>query len=115
MAFAHRISPFSIFLADPRLLPRPQSRRSGNTSCVLATELGNGWRNPLPLLLFGRLDLRTKLPVGVPTLLSQIVLTLSNESTLVVGQTQAQGWRAGNGATLRNNIYLGEKYDARYA
>ncbi len=72
--------------------------------------LGNGWYNPLPLNIFG-LNLRNTLTVGKPCVKAQlrIVFTDGSMETFATDST----WRSGDGPILKNNVYLGEMYDAR--
>lgn len=77
----------------------------------LAAILGNGWYNPFPLRMWGRLNLREHLAVGRPCLIAQLeIFFRDGTSTTVVTDTS---WKVHDGPILRNNIYLGEVYDAR--
>ncbi len=73
--------------------------------------LGNGWYNPLPLPLFNRLNLREILSIGQPKLILQlnVVFEDGSKTSIVSDET----WKTGDSPILRNNIYLGEVYDAR--
>jgi alpha-L-rhamnosidase len=73
--------------------------------------LGNGWYNPLPMRMWGYLDLREHLTVGRPRLISQlnIVFKDGSEKSVVSDPT----WKCTEGPILRNNIFLGQVYDAR--
>jgi len=76
----------------------------------LGVELGNGWYNPLPLRLFGSFNLRDHLTIGRPRFISQLRLDyLDGTSETVVSDGK---WRTGAGPVRRNNIYLGEWFDA---
>eukprot|EP01047_Picozoa_sp_COSAG01_P055638 COSAG01_NODE_6218_length_3786_cov_2.327638_2_plen_354_part_00 len=96
--------------------------RSG--SHVVGVELGNGWWNPLPLLFWGHDNLRTGLMelqgrnASEPMFRLLIRATMSDGTQRVLAstaRTHLSGWRAGGSPTTFNNIYLGEKYDARMA
>ena len=78
---------------------------------VIGAMLGNGWYNPLPLRMWGRINIRDHLMVGRPKLLAQLVIEYRDgtSQTLVSDET----WRVADGPILRNSVYLGEKYDAR--
>jgi alpha-L-rhamnosidase len=77
----------------------------------LGAILGNGWYNPLPLRMWGRLNLREHLTVGRPCLLAQLEIFFADgTSATIVSDTS---WKVHKGPILRNNIYLGEVYDAR--
>lgn len=78
---------------------------------ALAAIVGNGWFHPLPLRMWGRINLRDHLPVGRPRLVSQLVIDFEDGTRQVVS-TDAS-WKVADGPILRNNVYLGEVYDAR--
>ena len=86
-----------------------QSLKTGD-NCI-GVMLGNGWYNPLPLKLFGSFNLRQSLSVGRPRMIAQLVLTYKDGSTEVVGTSER--WKVSDGPIMRNNVYLGEVYDAR--
>ncbi len=73
--------------------------------------LGNGWFNPLPLRMWGRLNLREHLTVGVPRVILQLAIDYVDGSSQMI--TTDTTWKAGPGPVLRNSVYLGEVYDAR--
>ncbi|HEY5749010.1 MAG TPA: family 78 glycoside hydrolase catalytic domain [Chryseolinea sp.] len=73
--------------------------------------LGNGWWDPLPLQLFGRFNLRTVQQTGRPCVKAEIHLNYADGTREVIG-TDAS-WQTANGPIVRNNVYLGEHYDAR--
>jgi alpha-L-rhamnosidase len=83
-------------------------RRGANAVGLLA---GNGWYNPLPLRLWGRINLREYLPVGPPRVLLQLEVEYADgtRERLVTDEH----WRVGDSPILRNSLYLGEVYDAR--
>lgn len=73
--------------------------------------LGNGWFNPLPLRMWGSLNLRDHLTVGVPRACLQIVIDYMDGSSDMVATDES--WKTASGPILRNSVYLGEVYDAR--
>ena len=77
---------------------------------VVGVQLGNGWYNPLPMRMFGH-NLREVLTIGQPKVLAQLKLTYADGSTEYV--VTDQSWKTADGPIVRNNIYLGEWYDAR--
>ncbi len=77
----------------------------------LGVMLGNGWYNPLPLKLFGRFNLREHLEIGRPRLIAHLRIEYRDGSVEVIGSDPT--WKVGKGPIVRNNIYLGEVYDAR--
>lgn len=82
------------------------------SSHVFAAELGNGWWNPLPLKFWGHLDWHAGLTTGVPMFIATLEIRYADGSMQSVSTT-AKNWKTGSSPTLFNNIYLGEKYDAR--
>lgn len=82
---------------------------SGNNA--LGVILGNGWYNPLPLPLFGSINLRKILATGQPKLITQLKIDFTDGTdTLIVSD---ETWKTSGSPILTNNVYLGEKYDAR--
>jgi alpha-L-rhamnosidase len=79
----------------------------------LAVTLGNGWYNPLPLRLWGHVNLRARIPVGRPRFIAQLHIDYADGTREVVSSDAS--WKTTPGPILRNNIYLGEKVDARKA
>jgi len=57
------------------------------------------------------LNLRSYLAVGQPAVLLQLDITYSDGSKDRIHTDET--WQVGSGAIIRNNIYLGEVYDAR--
>ena len=51
---------------------------------VLAVTLGNGWYNPLPLRMWGSLNLRNALTVGRPCLRAKLDITFVDGATMSV-------------------------------
>ena len=79
----------------------------------LGVTLGNGWYNPLPLRMWGRVNLRERLPVGRPQFIARLNVDYADGThETVVSDTS---WKFTEGEILRNNIYLGEVVDARKA
>ena len=78
---------------------------------VLRVELGNGWYNPLPLKFWYAVNLREALAVGTPCVRGELEIAY-RDGTRDAVVTDAS-WRAAEGRTLRNSIYLGEKTDLR--
>jgi alpha-L-rhamnosidase len=78
---------------------------------TLTVTLGNGWYNPLPLRLWGRINVREKVCVGRPTLAAELVLT-DNSGQRETVATDAS-WQVAETPLLRNSLYLGELVDAR--
>ncbi|NQW03042.1 MAG: family 78 glycoside hydrolase catalytic domain [Acidobacteria bacterium] len=78
---------------------------------ALAALLGNGWFNPLPLRMWGRINVRDHLTVGRPRLIAQLNIEYEDGTTQSVASDE--GWRVAAGPIMRNSVYLGEVYDAR--
>jgi len=79
-------------------------------NCIGVT-LGNGFYNPLPLRLWGGLNLRDALKTGRPVFIAKIVLEYKNGEKEEIGTDES--WKYAYGPLLKNNVYLGEVYDAR--
>jgi len=85
-----------------------QINNGGN--CIGVT-LGNGWFNPLPMKMWGHYNLRDALPTGRPQLIAQLKIEYTDGTSQVI--VSDEKWKTHGGPILRNNIYLGEVYDAR--
>ena len=77
----------------------------------LRLELGNGWWNPLPMKMWYVESLRDNLAIGEPCVWAELTVTAKDGAKQTFG-TDAS-WQAAGGRVIRNNVYLGEKYDAR--
>ncbi len=77
---------------------------------ALGVMLGRGWYDPLPLRLWGRLDLRTTLACGQPKL--WCVLEVVQRDGRIVRVVSDRSWRTAPGPVLRDNVYLGERFAA---
>lgn len=86
----------------------PLLKKGSNTAGIM---LGNGWYNPLPIRLFGRIDLRKYQQTGRPCVKAEIHLRYADGSVQVIATDES--WQTLPGPVIRNNVYLGEKYDAR--
>ena len=84
--------------------------RCGEDNC-LSLELGNGWWNPLPMKMWGRYNLRDTLAHGTPAVRATLDIAFADGTHLQI--VTDGSWEAANGPVLRNNIYLGERLDAR--
>ena len=85
------------------------SQLAKGKNCI-GVMLGNGWYNPLPLRLFGSFNLREHLTVGRPRVIAQLTVEYKDGSSEVVGTDET--WKVGEGPIGRNNVYLGEVYNA---
>ena len=74
--------------------------------------LGNGWYNPLPLRLWGRLNLREALTTGKPKLLANLRIVYADGSSETIATDEH--WITAESAILRNSVFLGEKIDGRW-
>ncbi len=77
----------------------------------LGLELGNGWFNPLPLRMWGHLNLREHLAVGRPSGIALLSGEYEDGTTFQI--VTGKSWRTAPGPTLFNNLYLGEVRDER--
>jgi len=78
---------------------------------AIGVMVGNGWYNPLPMKLFGRWNLREILTIGKPKVIVQLEIGFADGSTEII-YTDEQ-WKTIDGPVVKNNVYLGEWYDAR--
>lgn len=78
---------------------------------AIGLTLGNGWFNPLPLRMWGHLNLRDALVTGRPRGIAQLEVRLEDGTRRSV--VTDGSWKWAPGPVLRNNVYLGEVYDAR--
>lgn len=83
---------------------------SRGKNCI-GVSLGNGFYNPLPMKMWGRRNLREPLPTGKPQFVAKIRLEYEDGKT--VNMITDGSWRFSYGPVLKNNVYLGEVYDAR--
>ncbi|MGZ8559890.1 MAG: family 78 glycoside hydrolase catalytic domain, partial [Chitinophagaceae bacterium] len=73
--------------------------------------LGNGWWNALPLRLFGRFNFRDVQQTGRPCVKAQLHISYTDGSHEILATDES--WQTAPGPVVRNNVYLGELYDAR--
>jgi alpha-L-rhamnosidase len=73
--------------------------------------LGNGFYNPLPLRMWGNLNLRSHVPLGKPCVKAVLIAILDNGRRIAIPTNE--NWIGKPGPVIRNNVYLGEWYDAR--
>jgi alpha-L-rhamnosidase len=82
-----------------------------NGQNVIGVMLGNGWWNPLPLRLFGRFNLRNVQQTGRPCVKAQLLVRYTDGTSDWI--VTDESWKTTKGPVIRNNVYLGEVYDAR--
>ncbi|MEP7321157.1 MAG: family 78 glycoside hydrolase catalytic domain [Saprospiraceae bacterium] len=78
---------------------------------TLGVMLGNGWYNPLPLRLFSRFNLRNFQETGRPCLKAQVLIQYTDGTKETIFSDES--WQTTKGPVIKNNVYLGEQYDAR--
>lgn len=81
-------------------------------SNCLGVTLGNGFYNPLPMKMWGRLNLRDALPHGNPVFIARLKLVYQNGKTEEIVTNNS--WKYFYGPIRKNNVYLGEIYNAKY-
>ncbi len=79
---------------------------------ALGVMLGNGWFNPLPLRLWGSINLREHL-TDRGAARHHAACGRFHRRHLADDCHRRQAGRSGDGPILRNSVYLGEVYDAR--
>jgi len=72
---------------------------------------GNGFYNPLPLLKWGRRNLREDLSVGKPAFIARLILNYTDGKSEEI--VTDESWKYSYGPLLKNCVYLGVTYDAR--
>ncbi|MDX1701881.1 MAG: family 78 glycoside hydrolase catalytic domain, partial [Melioribacteraceae bacterium] len=80
-------------------------------SNILGVTLGNGFYNPLPMRMWGHLNLRNYLTVGQPIFIAKLRVEYKNGEVEEI--VTDDSWEYFFGPIIRNNVYLGEVYDAR--
>jgi alpha-L-rhamnosidase len=73
--------------------------------------LGNGFYNPLPLRMWGHLNLREHLAIGAPRALLQVEITYRDGTRQTIATDTT--WKTSEGPIRKNSVYLGEEYDAQ--
>jgi alpha-L-rhamnosidase len=82
-----------------------------NGENCLGVSLGNGFYNPLPLKMWGRINLREKMNVGKPSFISKLIITYNDgKSKEIVSDSS---WKYAYGPIIKNSVYIGTYYDAR--
>lgn len=87
----------------------PYVQKGGENEIRL--EIGNGWYNPLPWKMWGNLNLRKHLAVGVPCVRGSVEIVRSDGAVDVLPTDS--NWMAAEGSMVFNSIYRGEKRDFR--
>lgn len=77
----------------------------------LGVTLGNGFYNPLPLKMWGRINLRERLSVGKPSFIAKI--TIIHQSGRTEEIVSDSTWKYNYGPIVKNSVYLGTHYDGR--
>ena len=83
-------------------------RKGENTAGIM---LGNGWYNLLPIRLWGSRNWRNALASDRPKALAMLRVIYADGTTEVISTDET--WKTARGPVIKNNIYLGEEYDAR--
>ena len=77
----------------------------------LGVSLGNGFYNPLPLMMWGRRNLRENLKVGKPVFIAKVQISYEDGSSEEI--ISDKSWKYAYGPLIKNSVYLGVAYDAR--
>jgi alpha-L-rhamnosidase len=78
-------------------------------NCIGIT-IGNGFYNPLPMKFWSNLNLRDYLPFGKPSFIARLKIVYN--SGKIDDVITSGSWRYSYGPIIRNNVYLGEVYNA---
>lgn len=84
-----------------------------NGNNCISVMLGNGFYNSLPMKFWGVYNLRDAVATGRPMLLATVKIVYADGETKEI--VTDDSWKYAYGPIMRNNIYLGEVYDARKA
>ncbi|MCA9732712.1 family 78 glycoside hydrolase catalytic domain [candidate division KSB1 bacterium] len=76
----------------------------------LGVTLGNGFYNPLPMTMWGYLNLRKFLPTGNPVFIASLRIEYENGQVEEIATDYS--WKYASGPIRKNNVYLGAVYDA---
>lgn len=102
---------FTTFKKEAHYVTHDVTSHLRNGKNAIGIMLGNGWYNPLPLRLFSRFNLRDHQQTGRPVVKAQMLVRYTDGSTEWIATDES--WKASSGPVVRNNVYLGEHYDAR--
>ena len=72
--------------------------------------IGNGFYNPLPLKMWGRINLRNELSIGKPKFILKLIITYHDGSSEEI--VSDSSWKFTYGPIIKNSVYLGTHYDA---
>lgn len=78
----------------------PSTPKVGNNT--LGVWLGNGWWNPLPLLMWGRLNLRSYIATGEPTFIARLLVEYADGTS--DNFVSDLSWLTHPSPILKNNI-----------
>jgi alpha-L-rhamnosidase len=90
---------YSTYDITAALQQQPHSNGGGAVHAA-GLMLGNGWYNPLPLRMWGHLNLRDTLPVGTPRGVALLRIDYADGQTQYVRTDES--WKAGGGAIVKN-------------
>ena len=68
--------------------------------------LGNGWMNPLPLKMWGHIEIRDALYTGEPRCIAQVVVTYDDGTSETI--VTDPSWKWHDGPVGLNSVYTGE-------
>ncbi|MFO7616740.1 MAG: family 78 glycoside hydrolase catalytic domain, partial [Bacteroidales bacterium] len=77
---------------------------------TVVVEVAPGFYDPLPLKMWGHLNLREHLPTGPPSFIAALYCSSQKTDTLI---TSDSSWSFRKGAVFKSSVYLGEWVDRR--
>ena len=80
-------------------------------NCIGVT-LGNGFYNPLPMKMWGRINLRDHVSTGKPKFISKLLINYEDGSYEEIFSDSS--WKYSYGPIIKNSVYIGSSYDANY-
>lgn len=87
------------------------TNRLNSSENTIGVTIGNGFYNPLPMKMWGYLNLREHLTIGQPMFIANIRLEYDYGKTEDISTDKS--WKFTPGPLVRNNVFFGEVYDAR--
>ena len=81
-----------------------------NGKNLIGVTIGNGFYNPLPLNMWGRINLRNEINVGKPKFISKLIITFKDGKRKEI--VSDSSWKYSYGPIIKNSVYIGSHYDA---
>ena len=76
-----------------------------NGKNLIGVTIGNGFYNPLPLNMWGRINLRNEMNVGKPKFISKLIITFKDGKRKEI--VSDSSWKYSYGPIIKNSVYIG--------